>query len=909
MEKTQFRLTVNGAKRSVTCEPDTPLLDVLRHDLGLAGPRFGCGMGLCGACFVLIEGRARASCDLAVSAVGGPVTTVEGLLDGGRLHPVQQAFIDEQAAQCGYCTSGMVMAAAGLLRDRPAPAEREVREALDGNLCRCGTHGRIIRAVQKAAAQMSGGPAVVPRPPAGQVLASQVPAGGTPPGEGPVLAPPSGSPSPLVAESGVPSTVSPLPADLAANPVLARWLDFSRDGEVTIRVGKVEYGQGIWTALAQVAAEELQVTLARVRVAPVSTGTSPDEGVTAGSLSVQDSGSALRQVCAQARDLLLAAAGARLGVAPEELNVVDGQIRAADGPAGLSYWTLAQPGMLDRPAGVPAPSRPPGQWSVAGRSAPRLDIPDKVTGRPRFLHDLVLPGMAYGRVVRPPARVAHLTGLAGLDLGREVVLVRDGSFLGVVAGTDRDALRAAGRVARAARWQITSSLPDQRDLRGFLLSAPSEAQTVMDQPGGDAAGRAARTLTAEFTRPFLAHASVAPSCAIARWDGGSVTVWCHSQGIFLLRAAIAAGLGLEAGQVSVHYAEGAGLYGQNGADDVAMDAVLLARAVPGRAVRVQWTRADEMCWSPLGPAMLARLTAGLDAGGRIVTWRQDVWSNGFMGRPTMGGDPRLLALTHLAGGRPMPPAPDLQPANSMGASRNAVPGYDIPGLHVTRHRLLDMPVRTSSLRSLGAHLNVFAIESFMDELAAAAGADPVAFRLAHLSDPRARQVLTQAADMAGWEGRRRGDGTGYGTGVARYSGNAGYCAAVAQVQADTDIRLRRLWVAVDVGRVINPDGVSSQVEGGAVQSASWTLREQVTFDRDQITSAGWDSYPVLRFTEVPEVMVRVLDAPGEAEVGAGEVAQGPVAGAIANAVADAAGVRVRDLPLTRERVARAIEES
>src|SRR5580700_11080780 len=704
-----FRLTVNGAERSVTCEPDTPLLDVLRHDLGLAGPKFGCGMGLCGACLELIGDRARSSCDLPVSAVDGPVITVEGLPDGGRLHPVQQAFIDEQAAQCGYCTSGMVMAAAGLLRERPAPAEREVRAALDGNLCRCGTHGRIIRAVLTAAGRAPDGQTVVPRPPAGQVLASQVPVGGSQPGEGPVLAPPSGSSRPLVAESGVPSGVSPLPADLAANPVLARWLDFSRDGEVTIRTGKVEYGQGIWTALAQVAAEELQVTLARVRVASVSTSTSPNEGVTAGSLSVQDSGSALRQACAQARDLLLDAAAARLGVAHAELAVVDGQIRAADRPTGLSYWMLAQPGMLDRPADDPVPSRPPGEWSVAGRSAQRLDFPDKVTGRPLFLHDLVLPGMAYGRVVRPPARAASLTELAGPDLAPGTVLVRDGSFLGVVAGTDRAARLAASRVARAAQWRTTPSLPDSNDLRTFLLSAPAETQTVVDQPAADAAGTATRTLTAEFTRPFLAHASVAPSCAIARWAGGSVTVWSHSQGIFLLRDAIAAGLRLDAGQVTVHYVQGAGVYGQNGADDVAMDAVLLARAVPGQAVRVQWTREDEMCWSPLGPAMLARLSAGLDTSGRVVTWRQDVWSNGFMGRPTMGGDPRLLALTHRAGGHPMPPAPDLQPANWMGASRNAVPGYDIPAMHVTRHRLLDMPVRTSSLRSLGAHLNVFAI--------------------------------------------------------------------------------------------------------------------------------------------------------------------------------------------------------
>ena len=888
MKETEVRLTVNGAERRVSCEPDAPLLDVLRHDLGLAGPRFGCGMGLCGACYVLIGDRARSSCDLPVSAVDGPVTTVEGLSGGGRLHPVQQAFIDEQAAQCGYCTSGMVMAAVGLLRDRPAPAEPEVREALDGNLCRCGTHGRIIRAVLKAAR-------------------------GTPAGEGPVPAPSPGSPAPAAAAPAVPSDGLPLsadlPADLAANPVLARWLDFSRDGEVAIRTGKVEYGQGIWTALAQVAAEELQVTLARVRVAPVSTSTSPDEGVTSGSRSVQDSGSALRQACAQARDLLLAAAATKLGVSHGALAVADGQIRTADGPTGLSYWTVARPGMLDRPADVPAPSRPPGEWSVAGRSAPRLDLPDKVTGRPRFLHDLILPGMACGRIVRPPARAADLTGLADTDLGGEAVLVRDGSFLGVVAPTDRAALRAAGRIARAAQWQTTPSLPDPRDLRGFILAAPSEAQTVVDRADGDAAGTAARTLTAEFTRPFLAHASMAPSCAIARWDGDSVTVWSHSQGIFPLRGAIAAGLGRAAGQVTVHYVEGAGVYGQNGADDVAMDAVLLARAVPGRAVRVLWTREDEMCWAPLGPAMLARLSAGLDAGGRIVTWRQDVWSNGFIGRPGSGGEPRLLALTHLAGGRPMPPAPDGPPAGWMGATRNAVPGYDIPAMQVTRHRLLDMPIRTSSLRSLGAHLNVFAIESFMDELAAAAGADPVGFRLAHLTDPRARRVLTEAAAMAGWGTRGRRDGIGYGAGVARYSGVAGYCAAVAEVEADTDIRVRRLWLAVDVGRVINPDGVINQVEGGAVQSVSWTLREQVRFDRDRITSAGWDSYPILRFTQIPEVMVRIVDAPGEPETGAGEVAQGPVAGAIANAVADAVRIRVRDLPLTRERVARAIQDS
>ena len=279
--------------------------------------------------------------------------------------------------------------------------------------------------------------------------------------------------------------------------------------------------------------------------------------------------------------------------------------------------------------------------------------------------------------------------------------------------------------------------------------------------------------------------------------------------------------------------------------------------LPGRPVRVLWSREDELGWGPVGPAMLARLSAGLDGSGRIQTWRQDVWSNGFLGRPGIGGEPRLLGLSHTAGGTPIPAAPDGAPSGAMGATRNAVPGYDIPDLAVTRHRLRTMPIRTSSLRSLGAFLNVFAIESFMDELAALAGADPAEFRLAHLTDPRARRVIEEVAGFAGWAGRARAEGTGFGLAFARYKGTSGYCAAVAEVAADTSIQLRRLWLAVDVGRVINPDGVRNQVEGGALQSASWALRERVRFDRTRITSVTWESYPILRFTEMPEVAVRV----------------------------------------------------
>ncbi len=706
-----------------------------------------------------------------------------------------------------------------------------------------------------------------------------------------------------------------LPADLAANPVLGRWLDFSVNGVVTIATGKVEYGQGVWTALAQIAAEELDVRLDRVRVAPVSTATSPDEGVTSGSRSIEDSGAALRQACAQARRAVLAAAAERLGSGPPGLGVRDGEIVTASGGTGLSYWSLGAPGLLDAAAGPAVAAKPPAQWSVAGRSAARLDLPDKVTGRPRFLHDLVLPGMLFGRVVRPPGAAAELQAVGEADLPAGVIdVVTDGSFLGVVAGTDAAARAAARRLGAAARWKVRDSLPDEDDLRSFLLGEPAETSVIARRSDPAAAARATRTLTAEFSRPFLAHASLAPSCAIAQVQHGTVTVWTHSQGIFALRRALASGLGIDPQRLVVRHAEGAGSYGHNGADDAALDAVLLARAPAcrGRPVRVMWSREDEMAWAPLGAAMLARLSAGLGPDGRIQSWRQDVWSNGFLGRPGTGGEPRLLALAHLAAGaaagagQPMSAAADGPAVPTIGSVRNSRPGYDIPDLEVTRHRLLTMPIRTSSLRSLGAFLNVFAIESFMDELAAEAGADPVAFRLAHLTDPRGRRVIEQAAEMAGWPTRPPGQDAGLGIGYARYKGTSGYCAAVAEVEAGTEVRLRRLWLAVDVGRVINPDGVINQAEGGAVQSASWVLRERVRFDRAKITSVGWDSYPILRFTEVPDVTVRVISAPGEPETGAGEVAQGPVAGAIGNAVAAAVGVRVRDLPLSRDQIIRAI---
>jgi CO/xanthine dehydrogenase Mo-binding subunit len=720
--------------------------------------------------------------------------------------------------------------------------------------------------------------------------------------------------------------VAALPRDLAANPRLSTWLTLDPAGAVQVRVGKVELGQGILTALAQVAAEELGLRPDRVVMVPADTAAAPDQGFTAGSLSVPDTATALRHVCAQARAMLSAAAARKAGCDPAELSAEDGTLSHRGRPVA-TYWELAGEVSLDVDAApgadAPSPAVPPAPAGVAPPGLPRLDLPDKVFGRPRFVHDLVLPGMVHGRVVRPPGRGARLVrldeeplrGLAGV-----LAVVRDGDFLGVVTEREDQADRAARALDRAATWQRPAALPDERDLPAYLRAQPAEPRVVHaigggDQdPGGGATDAAtpaaihAATHRATYSRPFLAHASIAPSCGIARWEpDGGLTVWSHTQGVYPLRGAVAQAVGLDPGRVTVRHVEGAGCYGHNAADDAAFDAVLLARAVPGRPVRLQWSRRDELGWAPFGPAMVAEVAATLDGEGRVASWDYDVWSHGHVSRPGYAGGPGLLAAA-LTGDRTEPPAAvDPPEERGGGTSRNAVPGYGFPRQRITTHRLLAMPLRTSALRSLGAFLNVFAIESFLDELAELAGRDPVAYRLDHLTDERARAVLAEAARAAGWDRPRPGDGWGRGVAYARYKNRSAYCAVVAEVEAVHEVRVRKLVVAADVGRVISLDGVRNQLEGGAVQATSWTVKEQVRFDRSGVTSTDWEAYPILRFSEVPEVEVRVLPRQDAPPLGAGEAAAGPVAAAIGNALYDAVGVRVRDLPLTPERVVAAME--
>ena len=706
-------------------------------------------------------------------------------------------------------------------------------------------------------------------------------------------------------------SIPKLPGSLHVNRRLGQWLKFHADGRVSVYSGKVEIGQGIVTALAQIAAEELDLTLARVRMVPACTATSPDEQVTSGSMSVQESGTALRHACAEARAIYLEAAATRLEVPLADLEVEDGVIRVRGTDKQTSYWDLADDDLLDREAtGLVAP-KIAGAHHIVGSAVQRFDIPDKVTGKPRFVHDMVLPGMLYGRVARPPSPDAELidVDLAAVNaLPGVVATVRDGRFLGVIAEREELVVKALKKLIAAARWRETASLPDMHDLPAFLKSQPVQTTLVAEKKSETPPPPAAKTFAAAYARPFLAHASIGPSCAIAKWNVETVEVWTHSQGIYNLRTDLAMALSRPAESIVVRHVEGSGCYGHNPADDVAYDAVLLARAVPGKPVQMQWTREDELGWAPFGAAMAVELKAEIAADGRVSNWHHEIWSNGHGTRPGRAKTPAMLAASHLEKPFERLIAVNAALAAGGGSERNSVPLYNFDNWEAVNHRLLTMPIRTSALRSLGGHCNVFAIESFLDEIALELGVDPLEYRLRHLEDPRGCAVLEAAAKMSGWARRNEGkktEGRGMGIAFAKYQNSSAYCAVVAQIDAGREVRVEKLWIAVDVGLVINPDGVRNQIEGGAIQTVSWTLKEAVRFDRTRVESNTWETYPILKFSEVPKVEVELINRTDEKSVGAGEATHGPVAAAIGNAVFDALGVRVRSMPLTAEAITKA----
>jgi nicotinate dehydrogenase subunit B len=699
-----------------------------------------------------------------------------------------------------------------------------------------------------------------------------------------------------------------LPDDLQPFPYLDSWIRLGADGRAEVFTGKVELGQGIMTALLQVAAEELDMPAHLVSIVTADTARTPDEGLTAASHSMQYGGPAIRLASANVRMLLLRQAARMLSVGEGDLSTTgQATILAANGRT-LGYGAIAAALSLHVAAVADAPLRQPNTFRTMGQSLPRLDIPAKVTGAEAFIQDMRLAGMLHARVIRAPAEGMKLT----LPSRRQIeampglhTFVQNGDFAAIVCEKEWDAVRIMRHLMAGPSRRTAPAIPTG-DIESLLKSLPANDYPI-EQVSHPSASPVKR-IRARYSRPWYSHGSIGPSCALAQMTNGELTIWSHSQGIFDVRRVASSLLDLPEDKIHAIHVQGAGCYGQNGADDVAADVALIAAAIPERPIRLQWMREQEFGWEPLGAGMVTEVEAGLDAQNRIVTWNFDVWSPPHNTRPTSANG--VLAGWEVANAF-QPPVNTPIPMPAGDGSRNANPLYALANMDVNFHFIPKAPFRSSALRSLGAHLNVFSIESMFDELATEAQIDPLDLRLNHMEDARARAVMMAGAEAFGWRKRQRqGKFHGFGMGFARYKNLGAYCSVFMEIDVEQDtgiISVRRAQAAVDCGEVVNPDGVRNQVEGGIIQSLSWCTQEAMTYDADRRTSFDWSSYPILRFCDVPlDVAVTVLPMPGEAFLGVAEASQGPTSAALANALADATGIRLREMPLTPEKVRQAI---
>ena len=702
----------------------------------------------------------------------------------------------------------------------------------------------------------------------------------------------------------------------AAKPVALTEVDsfvaVDAHGLVTVYSGKVDLGTGVATALPQIVAEELDVPLSMIRLVQGDTTLTPDQGPTWGSLSIQIGGVQLRNAAATARAALLEEAARRLGVRKEDLKVADGVVTAAS--KRVSYGELIgnKTFALNLDHAKPAPVKDPKDYKIVGKPVPRVDIPDKVTGAFTFMQDFRAPGMLHGRVIRPPAFGARLEGVdeASIkDVAGVVKIVRQGNFLGVVAESEWGAVKGARKLKTS--WSKSQTLPDAAMLWEHVRASKIIKEETTSNVGDTEAalGRdGVKTLKATYDFAIHTHGSIGPSCAVAEFRDGKLTSWSASQATHNLRKQLATMFGMPVENVRCLYVEGSGCYGRNGHEDAAADAALLAKAVE-RPVRVQWSRADEHGWDPKGPPTLIDLRATLDASGAVMAWDSEF----FIPQQTPNQFVVPLVAATLSG---KPVDETIAPGNIF---QNSNVPYKFANIKAVCHRLETTPFRPSWIRTPGRLQNTFANECFMDELAAAAGADPIEFRLKYLdsADMRGVEILNRVAALAQWEkrpsprGGQSGDMvTGRGVSYCKYELVRTYIAVVAEVEVKRstgDIRAKKFFVLHDCGQIINPDGVQSQIEGNIIQTVSRTLKEELTFSRSAVTSLDWASYPILRFSGVPDaVEVHIINRPGQPFLGSGEAGQGPAAAAVANAIADATGKRFRDLPITRERIKAAI---
>ena len=706
---------------------------------------------------------------------------------------------------------------------------------------------------------------------------------------------------------------------LGNHPGLDEWFAVGADGRISVKSGKVDIGQRISTALAMIAAEELDVPIDRIDMIRTVTGEAPDEGITSGSNSMMESGHAVRLATATARRHMLAQAADHLGVDADTLEVDDGQIRSRETNRSVSYEELQG----DRPFGIDVDPtvdvKDPQTHRIVGEKIAPLGLSEIVTGKYRFLHDMKMEGMVHARVVRPPHYKARLASLDESVVGRLKETVRDGSFLAVAGPDEYAVIRAAERLFNACTWDAERGL-SENDIFESLTGNARESRPVENDgvpqdkpvpPLAEPPADAAVTLEARYDKPYHAHASMGPSAAAAIWSDDGLQMWSHSQGIYFLRDAVAEAFAIEPDTIRIEHVPGAGCYGHNGADDAAFDAALVARALPGTPVLLKWTREEEHAWAPYATATSMKLRASLDADGKVVDWSHETYGDTFNMRPRSG--PNMAGAARLLSGRyrdDPPPEFIPQPAmiRHMGIHRNLDPLYVFPQKRLVKNLVRDLPLRTSALRTLGAFGNVFALESFMDELAEAADIDPVAFRLNHLEDARGREVLEAVAARMDFGAD---DGIGRGVAFAQYKNLKAYAAVGVELEVTdaAEVKLRRAVLAGDAGEIVDRDGMAAQYDGGFLQAASWTIHEQVTWDRDGVTSRDWETYPILGFDNVPEIETVLIERPGVPFLGAGEAVSGPAGAAIANAIYKATGLRLRRMPFTPEAIRTAAMEA
>ena len=691
-----------------------------------------------------------------------------------------------------------------------------------------------------------------------------------------------------------------LPGSMGRAKTVNAWLELLEDGTIRVLSGKVELGQGIRTAIQQVAAEELDMDLEKVQVHLAETGVTPNEGYTGASASIQNSAMSVRYAAATARQELLLLASKKLNTAVDNLLLYNGLVKSKQNKESLTFAEILDGEQIEKEVMLPIPIKDNREHRYVGKAIPRPDIEEMVRGQSTYIQDLRFPGMVHARVVRPPGYTSQLISLDDTGLKSEVSgiikTVRKGSFVGVITEREYQAVKAEQYLKDHSIWTAPIPFPKSENLYAHIKLIASSPETVKNEGDVAAAFEGTETLKATYTKPYIKHASMGPACGIAMFDGEILHIWSHSQGIYPMREALATMLNMEPDKIHIKSVPGAGCFGHSTADDAAADAALLAMEYPNTHIRVQWSRHNEHLWDPYGPAMITELEVSLDKNNKINSWKTEVWTDSHSTRPNKDAG-TVLAARYLENPYQMKSRGYLG-----GGHRNADPYYGIPNITVNAH-YYDGPFRTSSLRSLGSFTNIFAIESFMDTLAEKAGQDPLEFRLNHLEDERAIAVIQKVQALTSTQNNEDGKGIGYA--FMRYKNTDAYIAVAAKVTVDKNngnVGLIKMWAAVDVGEVINMDGLTNQIEGGMIQAASWTLKEEVTFNTAEITSTDWIKYPIIKFSEVPEVEVAIINRPSEDAKGAGEVPVPPTAAAIANAIYNASGFRINDLPITPEKI-------